>query len=247
MALQTSHRSEASSTPTPTSSSGADPNAQHDSFSPAGSPPLILAFLAIGLFAAAMIVVFGWRRVQFGRAWTLGGIPTIDHPIPLPKILPNKPKLWDIWCGGDASWTENVGSRKSGRNKRLHWENITPFTANAVPLYDVSEGSIIPDTPPMRSDALRPPPSLFQLRWSTRQTPPPQPPRRHRESMKSIESSPSTTSTLQVGVIIIMPSARDPIYVRTDRNIGHHEQEKHRERKEMVDYSIGIYECAWDQ
>jgi len=45
--------------------------------SPVGSPPLILAFLAIGIFSVAMIAVFGWRRIQFqlGRETGLRGHP----------------------------------------------------------------------------------------------------------------------------------------------------------------------------
>ncbi|KAH9478619.1 hypothetical protein JR316_0009076 [Psilocybe cubensis] len=254
MALQTSHRSEASSTPTPTSSSGntTDPNAQQTGFSPAGSPPLILAFLAIGLFSAAMIVVFGWRRVQFGRAWTLGGIPPTEE-IRLPRVLPKKPVLWDLWCKGRAGWTEVAGSRKPEHNIKLQWENMAPFTVSTVPLHDPAENSITTYTPPIRDVSLRPrPPFLpFRLRWPNHRSmppPPPSPPQRHRDSMKSIESSPSTTSrsTLQVGVIIIMPSAQNPTYVRTDSDIKRHERNRHRESEEVVDYSIGIYECPWD-
>lgn len=37
------------------------------SLTPNSSPPLIVAFLAIGLFMAAMIAIFGWRRLTYGR------------------------------------------------------------------------------------------------------------------------------------------------------------------------------------
>src|SRR5258708_6224459 len=66
----------------------------------AGSPPLILGCLAIGLFSGAMIVVFGWRRFQM-RGWTIGGISAAEvlsgNAIP---IVMKRPKLWDLRDGG---------------------------------------------------------------------------------------------------------------------------------------------------
>jgi hypothetical protein len=81
--------------------------------SPAGSPPLILAFLAIGIFSAAMIAVFGWRRVHFGRdanPWayrtTFGidmrrGMRDSDSISSIngvrEKNLGERPVMWEAW------------------------------------------------------------------------------------------------------------------------------------------------------
>ncbi|PFH49586.1 hypothetical protein AMATHDRAFT_4797 [Amanita thiersii Skay4041] len=83
--LRLGYRSpESSPTPTPslsgsntgtsdasTSSGNTDSSSR---LNPGSSPPLIVAFLAIGLFTASMITVFGWRKVQFGvRGSSRGG------------------------------------------------------------------------------------------------------------------------------------------------------------------------------
>ncbi len=76
-------------------------------FSAASSPPLVLAFLSIGLFGAGMIGVFGWRRLQVGM---VGGRGTNVGP-------PSKerPKLWDLWSD------KAIYSRDS---HILNWRNM---------------------------------------------------------------------------------------------------------------------------
>ncbi len=112
MALQT-QTSTTSSSPSPTPPPRPPPpppdaNEQHSSLSPAGSPPLILAFLAIGLFTGAMVVVFGWRRV-FGRSLTFGNLPT-NAVARKPTFMPSaKPKLWDMWDAGVVTWRQVSG------------------------------------------------------------------------------------------------------------------------------------------
>lgn len=83
-----------------------------------GSPPLIIAFLAIGLFTAALIAIFGWRRVvvtrqQVARANAagagMGGTPKKGVEFGA------KPELWDLWTrrvDGDAD------------NEQLNWDQI---------------------------------------------------------------------------------------------------------------------------
>jgi len=39
-----------------------------------------------------------------------------------------------------------------------------------------------------------------------------------------------------------MPSPRYPVYAKED---GYRE-EKRKEREEITEYSIGVYECTWD-
>lgn len=85
--------------------------------SPIGSPPLILAFLAIGIFSAAMIAVFGWRRVQFGRELgyegagrdgrRFAGVGNSDLTDSAGRggsdsRLGEKPVLWEAWAGRSA-------------------------------------------------------------------------------------------------------------------------------------------------
>ena len=89
----------ASSQPTSTASS-----LSQEPFSPSSSPPLILAFLAIGLFSAAMVFVF-WRRMQGTRGgWRLTATPldNIEHALyfNLPNVNIDVPKLWDLSNGG---------------------------------------------------------------------------------------------------------------------------------------------------
>ncbi|KAG5642360.1 hypothetical protein DXG03_002957 [Asterophora parasitica] len=65
-------------TPTITPTASTTPPPAAPVFSPGASPPLILAFLTIGLFALSIMVVLGWRRVRgtgdngpdwIGRPW----------------------------------------------------------------------------------------------------------------------------------------------------------------------------------
>lgn len=69
-------------------------------FTANSSPPLIVAFLAIGLFLAAMLTIFGWRRMYFNR-----GLVTMVHPLGgggdlmsrREAYIGEKPELWDFW------------------------------------------------------------------------------------------------------------------------------------------------------
>ncbi|KAK7462810.1 hypothetical protein VKT23_007390 [Stygiomarasmius scandens] len=96
-----------SPSPSPTNTNNDGNGVDNNSFfTPGSSPPLILAFLAIGLFSAAMVAVFGWRRVHFGRATTpflmmdplgrqVGGATLNGRRRPVDYGEP--PKLWDLW------------------------------------------------------------------------------------------------------------------------------------------------------
>ncbi|TFK73343.1 hypothetical protein BDN72DRAFT_854794 [Pluteus cervinus] len=121
-------------------------------FSPTTSPPLILAFLAIGLFSVAMIAMFGWRRIQYGRGWAahlrdddeltgfgpsgtrgtrgLGRGGLYGEP-----WFGEKPKLWDLWAekrtGLSRTTVVAVGAdskegitTSSVRDEDIRWDNI---------------------------------------------------------------------------------------------------------------------------
>ncbi|KAJ3875495.1 hypothetical protein F5051DRAFT_60237 [Lentinula edodes] len=104
MALQTQTESSFSSTSTSasSSSSAATTNDNPDSgsfFTPTSSPPLILAFLAIGLLVTAIIAALGWRRAYFvarfrsdvgRRQMARGQFQKAEMDIG------SKPKLWDL-------------------------------------------------------------------------------------------------------------------------------------------------------
>ncbi|KAJ7640714.1 hypothetical protein DFH06DRAFT_620405 [Mycena polygramma] len=113
MALQTKTESQ-SSTPTTSSSTSAPPTTTTDSdssdsgFSLSASPPLILAFLAVGMFAISMVVFFGWRRMTAGRrVWTTPSVVVSVGEIP---------KLWDVWSPGE-------------RPVAAEWHSIQPLAA----------------------------------------------------------------------------------------------------------------------
>jgi hypothetical protein len=80
-----------------------------------GSPPLILACLAIGIFSAALISVFGWRRMQIARGITP---PAIDGTGVFGRHgfdawsnmrerpgIGDKPVMWEVWTDRNARVT----------------------------------------------------------------------------------------------------------------------------------------------
>ena len=96
------------SEPTRTSYSASTANTfDFPSQRPTASPPVILAFLAIGLFAAALIALLGYRRVTMERRWLLnqrngGGLGADVLEIP---------RLWDLGgtpvaVGLDGGWED---------------------------------------------------------------------------------------------------------------------------------------------
>lgn len=109
---QTTTLMSSSSQPESTSTSSSQ-----NSFSPSSSPPLILAFLAIGLFSAAMAFVF-WRRIQGNRGWRLTAttpLDNVDHSLyfNLPLVNIDVPKLWDLSNGGIFARGSNQGEKDS--------------------------------------------------------------------------------------------------------------------------------------
>ena len=100
-----------------------------ETFSPSSSPPLILAFLAIGLFSAAMVFVF-WRRMQGNRGgWTLTATP-INNNIErslyfnLPIVNIDIPKLWDLSNGGIFARGDQGGKEGAPGLSDVIWANL---------------------------------------------------------------------------------------------------------------------------
>jgi hypothetical protein len=96
-------------------------------FSPSSSPPLILAFLAIGLFSAAIAFIF-WRRIQGNRGgWRLTTPHNIDRSLysNLSLVNINVPKLWDLSNGGNftrGGQGEEEGA--AGLSSDVIWVNL---------------------------------------------------------------------------------------------------------------------------
>lgn len=117
--------------PPPPPTSAPTNSSSSNAFSPSSSPPLILAFLAIGLFSAAMAFVF-WRRVQGNRRW--GGlnatIPLNERSIyfNLPFSNADIPKLWDLSNGGNFARGSNQEEKEgAGAGEGLSdvtWVNL---------------------------------------------------------------------------------------------------------------------------
>ncbi|KAF9476953.1 hypothetical protein BDN70DRAFT_881731 [Pholiota conissans] len=280
MALQTQTHTETSITDTPTATPPPPPpppaHGPNTNFSAAGSPPLILAFLAVGLFSAAMIVVFGWRRFGYGR-FTIGGLPrtpSMQHRSgesgKAPFVLPKKPKLWEAWNADEVTWAEVSGRSEEGREvggyRDGQWANMMPLSASAV-LSDARGDDSTRNTLRHAPDSSSPPAPLAAdqlmhafvgLRPFTRRRSPAQSepittettPEKESYEPKSTRTSIAPSRTLQVGVAILLPSPEYPIYIRDRERTNHtgYPQEKTspRRRKEPPDYSIGLYDCSWE-
>src|ERR1700722_1734356 len=114
--LPSSTTASSSSTSASSTTSANDSDATGTSFfTPGGSPPLILAFLAIGLFTAAMIAVFGYRRIHWGRPWTSEIQVEVDRSARRRHDFGEKPKLWDVWATRgitevERGWTNILAS-----------------------------------------------------------------------------------------------------------------------------------------
>lgn len=83
-------------------------------FSTKGSPTLVVAFLAIGLFTMTMAVLFGWRKMNRGRLLVQPARPARVRPGKNPIVLGEKPTLWDVWTRRE----------EEEATIDLKWENI---------------------------------------------------------------------------------------------------------------------------
>ncbi|KAG0697613.1 hypothetical protein DFH29DRAFT_878602 [Suillus ampliporus] len=117
-----------SSTNNPSTNNPSNNNVQamHNIFTMNGSPTLVVAFLAIGLFTATMAALFGWKRMHSGRL-SVRTVRQTPRPRKKPTMLGEKPTLWEMWT-----------RREEGVTIDTRWENIT------VCLYLCVESSIYP-------------------------------------------------------------------------------------------------------
>ncbi|KII87778.1 hypothetical protein PLICRDRAFT_54823 [Plicaturopsis crispa FD-325 SS-3] len=172
-------------TPTASATASADSSSGDDDgliTPPQGSPPLILAFLAVGIFGAAMIGVLGWRRFRFGRGPPLAQQADIQTRS---TGLGAKPELWDVWIepsqSAEYKWADLV---PISVQKLSHGPPTCPSPPNPLP-----SGLGISARPPMSR--------LFQ-------------PQRHDEKKEKDNIVPegNASTRLQIAVAIAMPSPR---------------------------------------
>jgi hypothetical protein len=106
---------------TPTSTSNADDS--NNGLGVTGSPPLIVAFLAVGLFMAAMLTIFGWRRMVFGRGFVIQPIER-DRFFAMSEYFGEEPELWDLWSRSPV-----------GSMDQLEWKQVMVSQLSTVILY----------------------------------------------------------------------------------------------------------------
>ncbi|KAJ3781198.1 hypothetical protein GGU10DRAFT_118810 [Lentinula aff. detonsa] len=151
MALQT-EMSSSSSTSTASSSSSTDSSNDNPDtgsfFTPTSSPPLILAFLAIGLLVTAVIAALGWRRAYFARFRSdVGRQMRRGETQKDPMDIGSRPMLWDLWTtlgtravGIKAMETPGMSSEPprgvsrpvSADQEGVNWETVMPISVTAL-------------------------------------------------------------------------------------------------------------------
>ncbi|KAJ7902521.1 hypothetical protein B0H14DRAFT_2666487 [Mycena olivaceomarginata] len=128
MALQTHSSTPSSSTGTSSAASTTptDSDPSDTGFSLSASPPLIIAFLAVGVFAISMVAFFGWRRITLGRtAWVTVSPDTVS--------IGETPTLWDVWSPRERPQAAVAGE----------WRSIQPLAAT---VWDESHAMRAPAT-----------------------------------------------------------------------------------------------------
>ncbi|KAJ4467235.1 hypothetical protein J3R30DRAFT_2070377 [Lentinula aciculospora] len=114
-------------------------------FTPTSSPPLILAFLAIGLLATAIIAALGWRHAYFSRFRPAVGRQMHRGQAQKAQMdIGSKPKLWDLWTTSDAGAISrelakrprmNSGTKKVSilnADQDIKWETIMPISVTPL-------------------------------------------------------------------------------------------------------------------
>jgi len=211
----------------PTSSGNGNGGSQGLSIT--GSPPLIVAFLAVGLFMTAMLTIFGWRRVVFGRGFVLQ--PIVGDRFHAPRTgeysYREKPELWDLWTEPPV-----------GGKEQLKWERIMPFSASIKKLggesFDNAQASDIHTHP-------RIPSQLQTIRQHIR---------RHMKPKLADEQKVNAVSTqnrtLQVAVAIAMPSPHKREREPTNEGLASADTYTHEPHDaDLLEYSLGLMEMPW--
>ncbi|KAF9489227.1 hypothetical protein BDN71DRAFT_337740 [Pleurotus eryngii] len=141
MGPQTGAENSLASLPTPTHPSFANDDQRPEMFSPRGSPQLLIAFLAIGLFSVAMLLVCGWQRVRGASRWILPTPATTRAGRGNFKgeRLGEKPQLWDVRIAYPDPHTRPADNEDDGGlhgnqsesevQKGMRWKDITPLSA----------------------------------------------------------------------------------------------------------------------
>ncbi|KAJ7148704.1 hypothetical protein C8R43DRAFT_1008482 [Mycena crocata] len=170
-----------SSTDSPSDSNNSGSNTQ-PGFSLSASPPLILAFLAVGMFGIAMIVFFGWRRISNGRnSWT-------DPSEVVPVIFGETPKLWEVWSPQKRTREEDTAK----------WRDIQPLAATVWD--DIPSVPVDSDRNPRHDSLLAQ--AIAHLRRTYR--------RRRPDAGIAMEAKfgqAPPLGRLQIAIAIVMPSA----------------------------------------
>ncbi|KAG0691554.1 hypothetical protein DFH29DRAFT_819414 [Suillus ampliporus] len=138
----------------------------HNIFSMNGSPTLVVAFLAIGLFTATMAALFGWKRMRSDRL-SVRPVRQTPRPRKKPTVLGEKPTLWEMWT-----------HREEGVTIDTRWENITPFCATLFcPIEEPPSLVLTKDVEPRPRNTFHSSLTMMSaVRKYFRPTPPPPPP-----------------------------------------------------------------------
>ncbi|KAJ3822696.1 hypothetical protein EV361DRAFT_312865 [Lentinula raphanica] len=184
MALQTettpTSSSNASSSSSTSSASTGNNNPDTGSFfTPTSSPPLILAFLAIGLLVTAIIAALGWRRAYFARFRAEAERQMRREESSKGALdVGKKPKLWDLWtipgtevkeegvAGTSAETNVALGKRellKRDVDHDVSWETVMPISVTPLIREIVNER---PEGEELQSDNS---PFAFHLFFQSRQ------------------------------------------------------------------------------
>ncbi|KAG6889135.1 hypothetical protein C0995_003495 [Termitomyces sp. Mi166 len=207
-------------------------------FSPGASPPLILAFLAIGLFALSMMGIFGWRRIQYTRI--RGEIPGHQREAderPLRTGLGPRPRLWDLWTIDlkDGHKRVKVSTNDLGMTTEHEtWDTIMPISAVVNPAK--GDGTT--------SQTLEPATVPF-YRWTRHIEPTATATEKGVPRTNAKGSNGRDERRMQVAVAIAMPYQQIPHHECRNMKIGTERGEEAAGGDDTFVYTIGVYECTW--
>ncbi|KAG6915019.1 hypothetical protein DXG01_013901 [Tephrocybe rancida] len=239
---------------------GPQPNDSPAGFSPGASPPLILAFLAIGLFALSMVGVFGWRRIQVARLELRGGTHEWNPDERLTGTvngLGPRPLLWDLWTSDEKG---QYNGEKEGRalpknfyrmEEHETWDSIMPVAVTVTPPYPSGDDEVASPAP--TPDAMR------FYRWSRYSDPTAATTatanhtsittgtdtKEKGTARTSGDSSSNDKRRLQVAVVIAMPSQRIPHDATGERTRTETEIGGETIIDDTFEYTLGVYDCTW--
>ncbi|KAG6828768.1 hypothetical protein H0H87_000871 [Tephrocybe sp. NHM501043] len=219
-----------------------DSNGNPTGFSAGASPPLILAFLAIGLFGLSMVGMFGWRRIQFARLALRNGSQESEWAHDERFVRKNKafgprPVLWDLRTIDEkVQYDDERETTKHLDQMEEHktWDTIMPVavivTSHSRPENEETVASL-PDT--------------RHLYWWPRRTA--TAPTDDKEKGSPCDDiNDNDGKRLQVAVAIAMPSQRIPHDATGARTrTGTRMRKEEEKTDDTFEYTLGLYECAW--